>query len=665
MAAWLDLVSEATGWTLVDTGRLESLVQGMSHPESQYPSLLYFAGNASRVKALQALFPHNNITRRGPAGFTRLHLSTETANSQHPVLFAEGSLRRDSGQGESSLCPWPTEKLQIYPIVPSRKSTIADIQCHVLSKLILPWTQVLCYFVDTTADLYKIRQLLTIPRRKARIGSQPIPDFLRVIVVLIGNQQDADYNAAFKELVLYSEMETELDVTFMDLRKRHELSPAAAFEPLRRAILDHTSAIQKQQIDQGFAYSAQHICKFWRRTLELEMRRLEDSSLDCLGVARENDELNSVKTDHIVSFLQETSDSECDKNDIHAFIASALLMNAYPPNMHPYVFSELYEHQLLEAWRAQANAHPGTSSDAVLTYMKHFFDQMSPRNPSAIIRKAALAKYFHRYGGLYSTTSCFLCLCRHPEHMMPCHHAICDTCAVIFGRPSRSAEYHFDIEECPLCLQSFDLTIRQLPPTKRPVILSLDGGGIRGIVQLGLLRSLERRLGGGIPLPHVFDLSMGTSVGAINLMDLVFNKASAEQSFQRFPQFAQEIFGSTSAFKELSIFKYFSWVGYIVGFLADCQYDGKNLEEILKKALGLNRRMFDVGTTPCTDCRVAVITSRTSDGKACLLANYRGVGVRCNESAYQFLLPQGHDQNPLLWETPSGHSYPSIDSFGP
>ena len=78
MAAWLDLVSDATGWSLVDTGRLEEVVQDMNHPESQFPSFIYFAGNGNRIKALRALFPRNNVTRKGPAGLVRLHLSTTT-----------------------------------------------------------------------------------------------------------------------------------------------------------------------------------------------------------------------------------------------------------------------------------------------------------------------------------------------------------------------------------------------------------------------------------------------------------------------------------------------------------------------------------------------------------------------------------------------------------
>ncbi|OQD78086.1 hypothetical protein PENANT_c090G06012 [Penicillium antarcticum] len=97
MAAWLDILSDTTGRSLVDTGRFEEIVQGMSHPNSQYPSLVYFAGNGNRIKALQALFPRNNITRKGAAGLIRVHLSTATAHTENPIIFAESGLETDIG----------------------------------------------------------------------------------------------------------------------------------------------------------------------------------------------------------------------------------------------------------------------------------------------------------------------------------------------------------------------------------------------------------------------------------------------------------------------------------------------------------------------------------------------------------------------------------------
>lgn len=113
--------------------------------------------------------------------------------------------------------------------------------------------------------------------------------------------------------------------------------------------------------------------------------------------------------------------------------------------------------------------------------------------------------------------------------MLPCRHAICDTCVAIFGTASRGVEYHVDLSQCPICRRSFQLTVRQLPPTKGPVVITLDGGGVRGIITLGLLRALERRLGGVVKIHQIADFVSGTSVGKLAL-DPCSLSLSASQS---------------------------------------------------------------------------------------------------------------------------------------
>lgn len=345
---------------------------------------------------------------------------------------------------------------------------------------------------------------------------------------------------------------------------------------------------------------------------------------------------------------------------------------------HEDVFDDLYRSQCWKAWNTRTGLDPSENCNSIMAHMGHLSREMSPARSSASIRRTALNDFYHKWKGLYSTTTCFLCLCRSPEHMLPCHHAICDTCVVIFGLPSQTAEYHFDIPHCPVCRHGSQLAIRQLPPTKPPVLLSLDGGGIRGIIQLGLLQSLEKRLGNKISLPQIFDHWTCTSAGkcffssppalgytglrwpyllmywvsgALNGMDIVFNESTAGQSFGKFPGFARKAFHSRpSPLQGTSIIKCTRWLKCLAGFLADGQYDGKNLENVLRDALSSNRRLFDFGTTSGSNSRVAIIASRISDGKACVMANYRGAGLRPVEGAYLFLEPQDHNKDPFLWE---------------
>lgn len=334
MAAWLDLVSDSTGWTLVETGRMDELVQGMSHPSTQFPSVVYFAGNGSRIKALRALFPHNNVTRRGPAGLARLHLSTRTASTQHPVLLVESSLSSVSGVGESGLRRWSSENLRRYRILQDRSRRVPEIQQQVISQMLLPWTNLFCVFVDTHSELRDACQLLNRHRRTVTIGSEPTTDSMRTVIVLTAAQGSELENVSEVFHELQSTGISSKDITVLDLRDRYELSPTAAFEPLRRLILNGTQDIRVEQNRQGLSFSATHLNTLWTRTLRLGIGSSDAAGLDCLEVARENHRLNNITTECLVEFINQANNHSYSQDRIHDFIATALLMNAYPPGMH-------------------------------------------------------------------------------------------------------------------------------------------------------------------------------------------------------------------------------------------------------------------------------------------------------------------------------------------
>ena len=333
MAAWLDILSDTTGRSLVDTGRFEEIVQGMSHPNSQYPSLVYFAGNGNRVKALQALFPRNNVTRKGPAGLIRVHLSTATAHTEHPIIFAESNPFSQAGVGDTCLLRWSGDRHRRYPLSLGESQPLADLQQEVIRQKILPWTQVLCFFVDTISEMQHVQQLLDAPIGTLSIGASHIRSMMRVVIVLSGDSQleahGADDGFELPNAWLGQHM-----LTILDLRDRSKLSPSVAYDPLRSLILDQIQQIRSLQKENCLSFSAVHLNALWGRGLQLRMGSSNPASLDCLLVAREGFKRKAAMASCFVELQSQFASSACPENEVYSFIASALLMDAYPPEMH-------------------------------------------------------------------------------------------------------------------------------------------------------------------------------------------------------------------------------------------------------------------------------------------------------------------------------------------
>lgn len=117
-----------------------------------------------------------------------------------------------------------------------------------------------------------------------------------------------------------------------------------------------------------------------------------------------------------------------------------------------------------------------------------------------------------RWELLKSNLTCLHCLRRRPEHTLSCAHTVCDTCLRIFGKPTSARGYRFSIRNCILCC-SGRIIAGYKPPTAGIRILSIDGGGIRGVVPLAFLDLLQKTVGSQPCLQDLFDLAFGTSSG--------------------------------------------------------------------------------------------------------------------------------------------------------
>jgi hypothetical protein len=243
MAAWLDIVREGEDWALVDTDRLGDLVRGIPFPERQYPDLIYFTGYKSRIRALRSFLPQNNVTRKGANRLIRLHINHKAINTDTPLMIAESSLYLQHNTGDTKWLRHTTTKHRKYILSKAGDlSSTKSIQEETKRQLVLPWTRVLCLFVESESDLKATQR------------------YKKLHQIVEGGR-----------------------IIFLDLSSRSSLSNTIAFKPLWALISEKLQSVHAEDEIVCGRFSAFHLSSFWGTSVPANGQLWKASPLDLLA----------------------------------------------------------------------------------------------------------------------------------------------------------------------------------------------------------------------------------------------------------------------------------------------------------------------------------------------------------------------------------------------
>ncbi|ORY63334.1 acyl transferase/acyl hydrolase/lysophospholipase [Pseudomassariella vexata] len=250
------------------------------------------------------------------------------------------------------------------------------------------------------------------------------------------------------------------------------------------------------------------------------------------------------------------------------------------------------------------------------------------------------------YSPLTSHTACFCCLFGQAEHFLPCGHVLCTECLRSYGH--QISTYEFDIHGCPIegaRNRRGPLWTVQLHPKSAGVrILTLDGGGIRGIVELEVLKHLEDALG-GIPIQRFFDLMVGTSTGGLVALGLGVMHWGVDKCIEKFESLCDEAF-TRRVGSSLPV------VGSFIDYYHHSKYQTSTIESALKKAFSEDlllfggRRRADYGSP----IKVAVTATSQAGNKTYVLGNYNSSRSDQKPSHYHFQRPEAIAAELKIWE---------------
>ncbi|KAH6670615.1 acyl transferase/acyl hydrolase/lysophospholipase [Halenospora varia] len=203
--------------------------------------------------------------------------------------------------------------------------------------------------------------------------------------------------------------------------------------------------------------------------------------------------------------------------------------------------------------------------------------------------------------------------------------------------------------KCPLDGKSYSLgtTIVQKPLLAGIRVLSIDGGGVRGILQLTLLKLLEEELGGKIPIQCFFDLVVGTSVGGIISLGLFYKGWSTEESISKFKELCKKAFTRRSDWKivnsTIDCLKYLTW-----------RFSTQSLEDTLKENFGSGDLLLGGSNSRSISLPFGaniVVTATSKGGGACIFTNYNRVEPRKEgKLPYSLIREQIPGRGIKIWE---------------
>ncbi|TIA32885.1 hypothetical protein D6C78_07927 [Aureobasidium pullulans] len=242
---------------------------------------------------------------------------------------------------------------------------------------------------------------------------------------------------------------------------------------------------------------------------------------------------------------------------------------------------------------------------------------------------------------------CAACMLEPWTHLLPCGHGLCTLCL----RACNGQEMigcRMEVDECPTCERDIgSQCIRKfVPPTVAPRVLALDGGGVKGMVQLEILTHLlkEVDLGDTIHISTFFDLIVGSSIGigfchdtfhcGLCALGLGTKGWSLEECKEKFLQLSHQIFAPRS--RTANFFSRVSggWFSTVVSalriFLLGGICNSAIIDRCLRDSFGNSSLMIQPNIEHVT--KVAVIVNEASTSGTTLFSNYNKLRHHKNKS---------------------------------
>jgi hypothetical protein len=324
---WLDLgIRDDSRPVLFDHGRLEHIASELPEAEKQNPSLRVFLGKKLKDKALQQLYPSNNVRRYDSNATIKLRYDIATCESRVPVLFADSKIPQ-----ATDLSPLKTLQLGSgYPISWPEGSR-EQILTHILGRLIFMFAETVCIFLDDFAEL---PQVIDFIERcfKAYLDNCSIRIMCPRVFVVYSATDDKKHEFHERVHEKLEGIKLETFVSFKVVCIDENLSDIARYQHLRAAVAEGLGGTASPYEGNQYKASTLQLATLFRRALRHTVSAI-DKPFDLVEAVREERPVSPYLEEYLFRYFDAGRQARIKPRDLASSIASAALMDHYVPGM--------------------------------------------------------------------------------------------------------------------------------------------------------------------------------------------------------------------------------------------------------------------------------------------------------------------------------------------
>jgi hypothetical protein len=320
---WVDLDGLDRDWAIIYAHRFRTVVDELPDPKGQFPSIVFFVGKQEKRSALQSIFTNNNVNRRRGHGIGSLQCDVTTLGSRNPILIADC---HPTAKCTNLIGSWngchASLRLPLHRSV-SLSALIPRIQADLLFRFV----DVVCIF---TVDLGGCHAAIEMIQHWTDVQNDHGAGVKPRLVVVVATDSEGLEMACVEQHPGFALVFSGLTVVTTDCTSG--LSDGLYLE-LKARLWSQVKEVRHQRQEDRILFSAAHLHHLFRMALSLFVRS-PSTAFDWLLAARSAARSPRPNGDCLREFLSLTREAPFSSTNLPAFVASALLMNCYPAEMH-------------------------------------------------------------------------------------------------------------------------------------------------------------------------------------------------------------------------------------------------------------------------------------------------------------------------------------------